>query len=277
MGNTEIILAVVLSTLLILLLIAGIVISFFISGRQRTKQEYELVQARLGYERELRKVELEVSEQLMQKFSQELHDNIGQILTCINLEVENRKIDHPDFAHELKPIGIYIEDATRQLRLLSRSMNTEYVSHIGLAKAIDIEVQRMVPLRKFVVTWEYDDRQSSLDKNQQLVLFRIFQEVINNAMKHSGAKNIYVKLTFVPEFELMIRDDGKGFLKDHVYNSEKASGLRNIMRRASMAGISCDLKTTPGAGCSFVFRVAAETIPQTTFSTHDETKYRIGG
>jgi signal transduction histidine kinase len=264
MANTEIVLSIVLTTLLILLLVAGIVISFFLSSRQQAKQQFELVQARLGYEKELRKVEIEVSEHLMQKFSQELHDNIGQILTCIHLEVENRKMDHPGLASELNPISIYVQDASRQLRLLSRSLNSEYVSHIGLAKAIDIEILRQVQLRKFAIRWDFDQQQSSLDRNQELVIFRIFQEVINNAIKHSEAKNLAVKLQFMPNFQLAISDDGKGFSQE-LSQSENASGLRNILRRASMAGFSCELKTAPGAGCTYFVRCNPVVIIEKTF------------
>jgi two-component system, NarL family, sensor kinase len=255
MGNTEIILYVVLTTLLMLLLIAGIVIAFFISNRQRAKQQVELVQTRLGYEKELRKVEAEVSEQLMLKFAQELHDNVGQLLTCMHLEVENRKIDHPSLEVHLRPIGQYIEDATNQLRLLSRSLNTEYVTHIGLRRAIEIEIERHRQLRKFTIEWQCGGDVSVLDKNQQLVVFRIFQEVLHNATRHSGARKVAITLVVEPNFELVILDDGKGFSPDRVFQSADASGLRNIMRRAAMAGLSCNLKTSPGEGCCYTLRL----------------------
>jgi two-component system, NarL family, sensor kinase len=257
MDNTEIILSIVLTTLLILLLIAGIVISFFISNRQQVKQQVELAQTRLGYEKELRKVESEVSEHMMQKFARELHDNIGQILTCIHLEVENRKMDHPALENELRPIGTYVEDATRQLRLLSRSLNTEYVSGIGLTKAIEIEIERQQQLKKFSIQWHCDAQHSTLDKNQDLVVFRIFQEVINNAMRHSAAKTVSISLAFHPQFELTISDDGKGFSPEQIFRTNDASGLKNIVRRAAMAGLACELRAAPGSGCTYVLNAVA--------------------
>ena len=80
--DPDVLFAVVSSVLLILLLIAGITIVFFITGRQRIRQQVELAESKLAFERELRTVETEVTESIMTQFAQELHDNIGQLLTA---------------------------------------------------------------------------------------------------------------------------------------------------------------------------------------------------
>lgn len=251
MSDTEIVASIILTTLLILLLIAGVTISFFIASRQRSKQQVELAQARLTYEMELRQVETEVSEHLMQQFAQELHDNIGHILTCIRLEVENKKLDHPGLDKILNPVETYLDDASHQLRLLSRSLNTDYISNVGLDNAIQIEVERQKQLKKFDVHYEHNYFQSSLDKNQELMAFRIFQEVTQNAMRHSKAKNLYVSLKSSPDFELCVRDDGKGFLVEDMMQSPKASGLKNVLKRASMADLDCEVNSLLGEGCTY--------------------------
>lgn len=251
MTQDDIILSIILSTLLILLLLAGIAISFFIASRQRSKQQFELAQARLNYEKELRKVELEVSEQLMQHFAQELHDNIGHSIACIRLELENKKIDHPEFENTFHTMETFVEDASQQLRLLSRSMNTDYIAQNGLLTAIDIEVERQRQLRKFAVQWEHNYRDHVLDKNQELIVFRIFQEIIHNAIKHSRSKNVFITLHSSPTFTLTVKDDGKGFQLKDTLETSRASGLKNIIRRASMAGLACDIQSTPGNGCVY--------------------------
>jgi two-component system NarL family sensor kinase len=77
---------------------------------------------------------------------------------------------------------------------------------------------------------------------------------LHNAIKHSGAKNVYVKLKFDPAFELSIKDDGKGFKPQQVFEGGDGSGLRNIVRRATMAGFHCDIDAAPGEGCSYYIR-----------------------
>jgi len=251
MSSSDIILTISFTTLLILLLIAGVTISFFIAGRQATKQQMELTNAKLSYEKELRKVETEVSEHLMQQFAHELHDNIGHALTCIRLELENKKLDDPTLVTLLAPIETHLEDASQQLRLLSRSFNTEYVTHINLIEAIQLEVERQRHLKKFAIQFEHDHNNPVLDKNQELMVFRIFQEIIQNAIRHSKAKNLVVTLSNAPTFALEVSDDGIGFSVDETLNSPRASGLKNMKKRATMADLHCEIISTPGSGCQY--------------------------
>ncbi len=248
--STDIILAIVCSTLLILLLIAIVVISFFISGKQHVKQEIELTQTRLTFERELRQIETEISEHIMGQFAQELHDNIGQLLTAMHIQIENQKIDHPDFIDEFKPIEIYLAEITKQLRLLSRTLNSDYLGHIGLLAAIQLEVDRLHTLRRFKIHWTPSSGSSNLDKNQDLMVFRIFQEIIQNALRHSAAKNLFISINNSNEnFEIKVEDDGKGFEVEKMLQSQKASGIRNILKRAKLAGMDCKISSFPGKGC----------------------------
>src|SRR6185312_8522568 len=139
MNSTDIALPIISITLLVLLLIAGIIIVFFQAGRQRLKQQMEMAESKLNYEKELRKVETEVSEEMMQQFGQELHDNIGQLLTAVHIQLENLKIDHPGLKEGFKPMQEYLSEATQQLRMLSRTLNNDYIGHIGLLRALGVE------------------------------------------------------------------------------------------------------------------------------------------
>jgi signal transduction histidine kinase len=251
MAEKDIALAVVCSTLLILLLIAVILIVFIISGKQRVKQQILLSETKLSFERELRKVETEVSEEVMGKFAQELHDNIGQLLTAMHFQIENQKIDYPGLAEGFKPIELYLAEVRQQLRTLSRTLNNDYIGHIGLLSAIQLETERLKGLRKFEVHWETASGESNLNKSQELMVFRIFQEIIQNGLRHSSAKNLYITIDNSNEnFKLNVKDDGKGFEFAQTLQSKQASGLRNILKRAKLAGFECKMESSPGEGFS---------------------------
>lgn len=252
--NNEIFFAVLFTTVLVLLLVIGIALAFLITGKQRIKQQMQLTQARLEFEKELRKVENEVSEQLMSRFAQELHDNIGNQLTGVHYIIENEKLDKPSNVGAFNSIEIYLNEAREQLRLLSRTLNYDYLVSAGLVASIQAEVDKLRLLKRFAVIWNYDKDVTGLDKNQELVTFRIFQEIIQNALRHSGAKNLTISLTTKEAFCLRVQDDGKGFDKQEVFTSSKASGLLNIMKRADLVGLSCTLETASGKGCLFILK-----------------------
>jgi two-component system, NarL family, sensor kinase len=248
--------AVISTTLLILLLVVIAVLVIIVSGRQRMKQEKELIESKLTFERELRQVETEVSEHVMGKFAQELHDNIGQLLTALHIQVENQKIDHPELKESFKPTDIYISEISQQLRMLSRTLNNDYLGHIGLLAAIELEVERMTGLKKFVVHCNALKGPTNLNKNQELMLFRIFQEIVQNALRHSGAANLFIDIKNEGQnFEMSIKDDGKGFNCDEVLNNRLGSGLQNIRKRAKLAGFRAEIISSPDNGCLFTFKL----------------------
>jgi len=255
MNNTEVVISIVLTTLVILILVAGVAIAFFISGRQRINQQIELAETRLKYEQELRKAETEISENMMERFARELHDNIGHLLTCMRITIENKKLDEPQLTETFEPIEGYLDDASEQLRQLSRSLNTDYISNIGLAEAIMIEVDRTQRLRRLQVHYQKNENSITISKNQQLMVFRIFQEMLHNAIRHSKAKNLHVVLHTGEGFTLEVSDDGIGFDPATVLRSPKASGLNNIIKRARIVDMECQVISSPGSGCRYMLQL----------------------
>ncbi|MGB3468716.1 MAG: ATP-binding protein [Cyclobacteriaceae bacterium] len=258
----NLIIGIVIVTLIILLLIAGITLSFFMISKEKSRKEAALSQARLSYEKELRLVENELSEQLMQQFSRELHDNVGHMLTCLRLELENRKLDNEALFDELETADRYLDETTEQLRLLSRSLNTDYIARNGLIQSMSLEIERYRRLKKFDLDWQHQYGKKDMDSNQELMVFRIFQEILNNAAKHSKARKLNVHIYSEPAFTLKISDDGVGFDSKSVLQSHNSSGLSNILKRAEMAGLQCQINSTEGEGTTFLFTTKAKTHEQ---------------
>jgi two-component system NarL family sensor kinase len=251
----EIVISIIAFTLMILLLVAGIVITFFIAGRNRIKQQIELAESRLTFERELRAAETEVTETVMTRVAQELHDNLGQMLTALHIQVQNQKLDYPQLSGSFKTTEDYIAEIHSQLRLLSRTLNNDFLGHLGIMDAIKMEIDRVSLLRKFEIDFVSVPGDTHLVKNQELMLFRIFQEIIQNALRHSGAKAVKIIADNSGEgFSLEISDNGIGFDKEDVLRSTSASGLRNIIKRAKLAGLELTISSSPGKGSLFIIK-----------------------
>ncbi len=247
MDNHEIALSIISVTLLMLLLVAGIVIVIFLSGRQKIKQQMELSEYKLNYEKELRQAEMEVKEQTLGQLARELHDNIGQLLTAVHINLENQKLDHPELKDGFTPMETYLTEVMQHIKSLSRSLNNDYFGHIGLLASIDNEINRINSLRRFRVHWQPVIGNSNLDKDQELMVFRVFQEIIQNALRHSSAKNAIVVINNEGNnFAMKIDDDGKGFDVESIMQSQKASGLRNIIKRTKMGRNRMHYQLYPG-------------------------------
>jgi two-component system, NarL family, sensor kinase len=259
MINNDIILATVISTLLIFLLLAIILVIAFWSGRKKAELERQLVDSKLRFEKEIRQVESEVSEHMMTNFARELHDNIGQLVTALGIHAENLKLSHPEMNSQLTSFDIYLSEISQQLRLLSKTLNHDFLGDVGLLGAIGVEVERLKSLRRFQIHYEVKGDDLRLDKNRSMMIFRIFQEVVQNVLRHSRAKNMYITCNASSGlFVLELRDDGIGFDKGQLLASPKGTGLRNILKRSELAGFECEVITKPGEGSTYIFKTRQE-------------------
>lgn len=255
MTDNDVVFTVVISCLLLLLLVAALIIVFFVWNRQRSKQEIKMAAERLQFEQELRKVESEVSEHIMGQFARELHDNIGQLLTSIHIQVQNQKMENPQLAAGFKPVEIYLAEVIQQLRLLSRTLNNDFIGYVGLFASLETEVNRIRALNRFTIHPPQLNGHSYLGREQELMVFRIFQEVMQNALKHSGAQNVYVSAEADENtFVLRVSDDGKGFERQEVLKAGKVSGLQNMIKRARLAGMELHIDSSAGKGCNIELR-----------------------
>lgn len=251
MPTDDIALTIVAATLAILLLIAGVIITMVLANRRHTQQEVKMAKMQVDYEKELRTVENEVQEQVLTNVAHELHDNIGQLLTLVRIQLEQEKLDNEELATKLEPADNTLNDVIEQVRMLSHNLNTEYLEKNGLIYAIDKEIERVSKVRSIKVNWSNDGKDPDFDKSNRIMIFRIFQEILNNALKHARAKNLVIQLTNEPNFIFTIQDDGKGFDKEATLQSSKGSGLQNILKRARLAGLHLEIESTMGKGSIF--------------------------
>ena len=250
----EILLGIILTTILIFLLTGGVVIVIIFASRRRAQQEATLAQTRLSYEQELRTIQTETQEATLSQIAAELHDNIGQLLTVVRLQIEKAQLTIPGIEGRLQPISGSLQAVIQQVRLLSHSLDTDFIGEGGLLKAIGSEAARLQAIGTQQVAFTHAaDAEPALSKDQRTVVFRIVQEVLANALRHASAKNIAIHLQGSGAI-LRITDDGRGFDKAAVLEQSHGLGLKNMLRRASLAGLALEIDTATGKGSSFTLR-----------------------
>ncbi|GAB2777530.1 hypothetical protein GCM10027275_20800 [Rhabdobacter roseus] len=259
--SEEIALIVAAGTLLMLLILAFLMTFFFLHQRRHHRQKRELLRMTEAYQRELLQSQIEIQEQTLQHIAQEIHDNVGQVLSLAKMNLNALTIGPPNANTEriLVTKGL-VGKAINDLRDLSKTLNADYILHTRLPEAIrfelDILERTAADLRTFLVIRGKEYR---LSPQHQVIVFRIVQELINNCLKHAHATQLTVALSYTDElFTLSLADNGQGFdlaQVDANRSYERGSGLHHIKARAALIGAQAQFSTQPGGGTSVLLQV----------------------
>jgi len=244
----------ILATAILFAGISGFIIYFVVLYRNRqlkNKQEQAALQA--AFQQELLRTQIEMQDQTLNYISGEIHDNITQVLSFVKLSLAMPKnAGESEKQLKIKESRELISQVITDLRDLSKSLSYDHITSLGLSKTIEIEVERINKSRLIDMSFILDGTPHSLGSQPELVLFRIFQEAVNNVLKHSGAKHFVARLQYQPDlFNLTLEDDGAGFSTD-LQGDKNGSGLKNIINRAALIGGAATISSSPGKGCSIV-------------------------
>ena len=209
----------------------------------------KLLRNKLAHQKQLNAAIVETQEQVFENISQELHDNVGQQLTVVNFQIENLKLDFPSFDNQLTPISFSLQKLSENLRQLSHTLNHNYLSEKGLIKAISVEVKRINENKSIAFNLSIDDkRKRKFNINEQIIIFRIFQEAINNILKHAKASKVEINIITSPFFRLEIEDNGIGFDQNITNSIRPSIGLKNCFERAKIIDFDFKIESTLNMG-----------------------------
>jgi len=226
---------------------------FFDTVTERVAKIIELFIAR----DELRKLEREVidiSERERQKIGHELHDSLGQILTGVSFmlkNVSNQLNSTPSSVTErIGEISDLVREATQVCRQISKGLPLVNIQHNTLLLALDqlaINTRDIFNINCEVESFGTADAGDDFVSSQ---IYRITQEAVNNAVKHSNAKNIYITIKSSPGIHLTVRDDGCGYSPE---KSDQGMGLSIMKYRTDL--INGEFSAQGDDECGFVVSV----------------------
>lgn len=250
--SQENVILIIVGTILLLLMGMFIVSFMFFYQRKHNAYVNERSLLRLQFSEELLKAQIEIQEQTLTYISREIHDNIGQVLSFVKLSLSSLKtLDEQQRHQKIDDNRELIAQAISDLRDLSKSLSFERITTIGLQSAIEAELDRVDKSGLISTKLNVEGDQYSLGAERELVLFRVFQEALNNTLKYAKAKNLNISLNYTPNlFILTIEDDGVGFSVTDKLNDSSGSGLRNMENRAAIIGGLAKIYSRPGSGCS---------------------------
>lgn len=210
---------------------------------------YEKFETQKRFEQEIAQSRIEIQEETLKNVGRELHDNIGQLLSVANMQLNllARSVDGGSRS-SVKEIKEVVGDSLQEVRALSKSLNNEVVGHLGLEESVKKEIDRFNRINLFEATFHSSGNPFVISTQDTIILFRILQEAFSNAMKHSKAQKLKVDFTYQNDnLVIEVRDDGKGFDPGTV---KKSSGLLNMKSRADLINTKLELHSSIGKGSS---------------------------
>ncbi len=240
---------IILITLIFLIAPAFLLIYVYIYNKRKKRHIEEKEHLKTTFQKELLKTQIEVQEQTLNNISREIHDNITQVLSFVKLNLG--MIEEADAAtkNKITESRELVAQTINDLRNLSKSMSFEHIAQLGLVKTLEIEMARISNSGLINANLVITGEPYALGEERELVLFRIFQEALNNTLKHSGAKHLKITLQYSELlFNLTLEDDGAGFSAPD-NESTVGSGLKNMQSRAALIGASAEISSSPGTGC----------------------------
>ncbi|HSC37977.1 MAG TPA: ATP-binding protein [Chitinophagaceae bacterium] len=250
--KSEIILSILSASIFLLLIVIASFLLFRIYLKKKNKLLLERERLKLEYEQTLFHSQLEIQEQIFTQISQEIHDNIGQVLSLARLNINTLGLPEERIAATDELLGRAIHD----LRQLSHNLNTNYICETGLTGAIEQLLNGLQRTGHYTTRLDGAATDPVVSEEKAIILFRIVQEVINNIIRHAAASSIRVTIAGNDRaFSIAIADNGCGFDSSRVSPPSKGLGINNMRRRALMIDTNLLIESITGQGTTVTIQV----------------------
>jgi signal transduction histidine kinase len=170
---------------------------------------------------------------------------VGQLLTVVQMGL-NTALEEVGGNGRLAAARDTLDQGVEEVRRLGHTLNSDIWRDRTLVDAITAEAQRIERSGRIRMLLSVEGRFAPQPADTRTILFRVFQEIINNALKHSRADLIEITVSGQGAPTIIISDNGRGF---DVAATRGEGGLVNIRQRCRLVGYSAECRSAPGNGC----------------------------
>jgi signal transduction histidine kinase len=230
-GQNEIdFIIIALGTMGMLILALALVAFVVFYQKKRINQQNEMQKRETQYQRELLNATIEEREKEQKRIALELHDDVGSTLTAIKMRLGKTELTEDD----INDVREHLKDVVKQIRDISNDLLPPVLEELGLNGAIRNLCRRLS--EQTTIKFNPDipqTRNANLRKDEELAIYRVVQELINNILKHAGATQINITVTSSEhQYKIVLEDNGKGFTPPQRHDLQSTSlGMKNIASR----------------------------------------------
>ena len=247
---------ILLSALIFIFISATISFALFYN-RKKSEQERKLQEELLKEEEKRTDAILKSEENERQRLARELHDGVGQLLTATRLNLSTLdNLSSTEENNKLKNSLNILDDSIKEIRNISHNMVPDILLKSGLKNALIDFIARINQTGKIRIAFEcisFDE--NSMDDTSKLMLYRIIQETVNNALKYAEADHLNITLTAdEQEISLLMEDNGKGFdVKEAL--AKGGIGLKNIQLRTKYLKGKLEVDSSIAKGTTIIVEI----------------------
>ena len=255
----DILITIVIASVFFILMGSFVLLIVFVFLRRQRKNKEEKEEMRNRFKQTLLQTQLEIQEQAFTYISQEIHDNIGQILSLarLNLNTFGDLVPEAKFNQTDDLLGKAIKD----LRDLSHNLQNNRIHNIGIIESIRQLLVSLEKTGRFITSFHTSDNFHILDVNTDIIIYRMIQEIINNIIKHAAASRIDVAINNEADTTVIcISDNGIGFDTNLLNQERSGIGLQNIINRAKMINATVDVNSIPGDGTTITLHIKPKSL-----------------
>lgn len=188
------------------------------------------------------------------RIAADLHDDIGPMLSAIKFKIGGVESDIEGILL-LKESGGHIDEVIKKLRLISNNLLPPTLRRKGLVFAVEEFIQQTGNSNKMKIDFTYRDI-PILETELSVNLYRIIQEIVHNAIKHSDAHNMKINLSAANNIlQLICFDNGRGFNYFKAHKDKTGLGLRNVWSRTELLHGDVFFESKPGEGTNYTIEV----------------------
>ena len=258
-GEESLTTLIILGTVILTAVVSFVILLSYLFTTRKNKLLHEKQLMKSQFEQELLQTQIEIQSQTLKTISQEIHDNVGQVLSLVRLNLATIQIqDNDPDQTKITDAKQLVSKAINDLRDLSRSLYGNKIAELGIAEAIENELKILQNSGQFKTSFKVLGEPFKLEPQQEMVIYRMFQESVNNVIKHSKAQNLDVMLTYeTGNFTLVMKDDGIGFNTNTQPTSQLGMGLKSMRNRASLIGAKFFVQSSENKGTSINIELPA--------------------
>lgn len=252
----QIIAALIYGLIFLVLLTTGLVLFFYFSRRKIIQKELEKAALKLENQQKILQTSIDIQETERKRIAQDLHDAISSKLNIISLSTNVLLVDKTINKKQRKTLEQILEITTGTLessRKIAHDLLPPILDKFGLKAALEELFEEYTTNTNIDIESNIEEL-SKLSKTNQLHVFRILQELINNSIRHGEANELVIYMEQnATSFVLRYQDNGKGFTVKDV-KEKPGIGLQNIKSRVKILNGKLKIESTPNSGSQFIIR-----------------------